>query len=102
MFLPLALCIYELLPRNTSGFRQYSASLFEPLRARAKTRPTDASVEEFLESVENPTRKSDGFKLLEIMKEVIQEKPVMWGTSIIGFGTFHYKYASGHARGKPS
>jgi hypothetical protein len=60
-----------------------------------KTRPTDASVEEFLESVEHPTRKADGFKLLEIMKEVTQEKPVMWGTSIIGFGTFHYKYASG-------
>jgi hypothetical protein len=60
-----------------------------------KTRPTDASVEEFLESVEHPTRKADGFKLLKIMKEVTQEKPVMWGTSIIGFGTFHYKYASG-------
>jgi hypothetical protein len=60
-----------------------------------KTRPTDASVKEFLESVEHPTRKADGFKLLDIMKEVTREKPVMWGTSIIGFGTFHYRYASG-------
>jgi hypothetical protein len=60
-----------------------------------KTRPTNASVEEFLESVENPTRKADGLKLLEIMKEVTQEKPVMWGTNIVGFGTLHYKYASG-------
>jgi hypothetical protein len=60
-----------------------------------KTKPTDANVEEFLEAVEHPTRKADGFKLLEIMKEVTHEDPVMWGTSIIGFGTFHYKYASG-------
>jgi hypothetical protein len=60
-----------------------------------KTRPTDVSVEAFLESVEHPTRKADGFKLLEIMKEVTREKPVMWGTSIIGFGTFHNRYASG-------
>ena len=60
-----------------------------------KTKPTDASVEEFLEAVDHPTRKADGLALLEIMKEVTQEKPVMWGTSIIGFGTYHYKYASG-------
>ena len=60
-----------------------------------KTRPTDACVKEFLESVENQTRKADSFKLLEIMKEATQEKPVMWGTSIIGFGTFHFNYASG-------
>lgn len=60
-----------------------------------KTKPTDASVEKFLEAVEHPTRKADGLALLEIMKEVTQEKPVMWGASIIGFGTYHYKYASG-------
>jgi hypothetical protein len=60
-----------------------------------KTKPTDASVEEFLEAVEHPTRRADGLALLEIMKEVTHEKPVMWGTSIIGFGTYHYKYASG-------
>jgi len=60
-----------------------------------KTRPTNASVEEFLESVEHPQRKADGFKLLKLMEEVTQEEPVMWGTSIIGFGTNHYKYASG-------
>ena len=60
-----------------------------------KTRPTDASVKEFLESVEHPTRRADGFELLQIMKDVIREEPVMWGTSIIGFGTYHYKYASG-------
>jgi len=60
-----------------------------------KTRPTDASVEEFLEAVEHPQRRADGFELLRLMKEVTQEEPVMWGTSIIGFGNYHYKYASG-------
>ena len=60
-----------------------------------KTRPTDASVKEFLESIEHPTRKTDGFELLQIMKDVTREEPVMWGTSIIGFGAYHYKYASG-------
>jgi hypothetical protein len=60
-----------------------------------KTKATDASVEAFLEAVEHPTRKADGLELLEIMKDVTQEKPVMWGTSIVGFGTHHYKYASG-------
>jgi hypothetical protein len=60
-----------------------------------KTRPTDASVEKFLEAVEHPRKKLDSLELLKIMKEVTQEKPVMWGPSIIGFGTYHYKYASG-------
>ena len=60
-----------------------------------KTKPTDQSVEDFLKKVEHPTRKSDGFELLEMMKEVTKEDPVMWGTSIIGFGSYHYKYASG-------
>ena len=60
-----------------------------------KTRPTDASVEEFLAAVEHPQRRVDGFELLRLMKEVTQEEPVMWGTSIIGLGNYHYKYASG-------
>lgn len=60
-----------------------------------KTRPTDQNPEDFLEKVEHPTRKSDGFELLEMMKEITKEEPVMWGSSIIGFGSYHYKYASG-------
>ena len=60
-----------------------------------KTKATDVSVKAFLDAVEHPTRKADGFELLEIMKEVTHEKPVLWGTSIIGFGSYHYKYASG-------
>lgn len=60
-----------------------------------KTKPTDKSVTEFLQKVENPKRKQDSFKILKLMQEVIGEEPVMWGDSIVGFGSYHYKYASG-------
>jgi hypothetical protein len=60
-----------------------------------KTRPTDKSVEEFLNNVENPTRRADSFEILKLMKEVTKEEPIMWGNSIVGFGSYHYKYASG-------
>jgi hypothetical protein len=60
-----------------------------------KTVPTDKSVEEFLKSVENDKRREDGLKILEMMKDITGEEPVMWGSSIVGFGDYHYKYASG-------
>ena len=60
-----------------------------------KTKPTNKSVEQFLKKVENPTKKEDSFKILELMKEVTNEEPIMWGESIVGFGSYHYKYASG-------
>ncbi|MCK4384314.1 MAG: DUF1801 domain-containing protein [Candidatus Lokiarchaeota archaeon] len=60
-----------------------------------KTKPNDKSVDQFLKKVENPTKKEDSFKILEIMKELTKEEPIMWGDSIIGFGSYHYKYASG-------
>ena len=59
-----------------------------------KTKPTNKSVDQFLKKVENPTKREDSFKILELMKEVTKEEPVMWGDSIIGFGSYHYKYAS--------
>ena len=60
-----------------------------------KTKPNKRSVEQFLKKVEHPTKREDSFKILELMKEVTKEQPVMWGESIVGFGTYHYKYASG-------
>ena len=60
-----------------------------------KTRPNDKSVIEFLNKVENKRRREDSFEVLKLMKEVTQEEPIMWGDSIIGFGSYHYKYASG-------
>lgn len=52
-------------------------------------------MEGFLNRVENEKRREDSFVVLDLMKEVTGEKPVMWGTSIVGFGSYHYKYASG-------
>ena len=60
-----------------------------------KTKPTKKSVENFLKKVEHPTKREDSLRILELMKEITQEKPVMWGDSIVGFGSYHYKYASG-------
>jgi len=60
-----------------------------------KTKPTKKSVKEFLKKVEHPTKRQDSFKILELMREVTNEEPVMWGDSIVGFGSYHYKYASG-------
>jgi len=60
-----------------------------------KTKPNEQNVEDFLKKVENPSKRNDSFEILKIMKEVTQQKPVMWGNSIVGFGSYHYKYASG-------
>lgn len=61
-----------------------------------KTRPTKASVAAFIDNIPNPVRRADAKVLVKLMREVTGEKPVMWGPSIIGFGKYHYTYASGH------
>lgn len=63
--------------------------------AENKTKPEKTSVIEFINSVEDEQKRRDSLSLLEIFKSITQEKPVMWGTSIIGFGEYHYKYDSG-------
>ena len=63
--------------------------------ADLKTKPTAQRVEAFLNSVENEQRRQDCFTLLKLMQEVTKSEPRMWGDSIIGFGSYHYKYASG-------
>ena len=60
-----------------------------------KTQQNDADVEGFLAAVENDRRREDSFTVLELMKRITGEKPRMWGTSIVGFGSYHYRYASG-------
>ena len=60
-----------------------------------KTQPTDASVSQYLDSIEDEARRKDAKRLAKIATEVTGEKPVMWGTGIVGFGTVHYVYASG-------
>ena len=63
--------------------------------ASNKTKPTSASVTEFLNKIEDPKKKSDCFKLIEMMHQITNQEPKMWGNSIVGFGQYHYKYKSG-------
>lgn len=63
--------------------------------AENKTVPTAASVEEFLAAVEHPGRRADAFELLDLMRGVTGQEAVMWGPSIVGFGSYHYRYATG-------
>ena len=64
--------------------------------AELKTKPTNASVEKFINQVADETRREDCRKVARMMEEITGEKPKMWGPGIVGFGTYHYKYASGH------
>jgi len=63
--------------------------------AENKTQETKASVAVFLKRVTPETRREDCQTVLEIMKQVTRSEPKMWGPSIVGFGSYHYKYASG-------
>ena len=63
--------------------------------AEPKTKPTKASVKEFLNQISDKERRDDCFAVVKIMEEITGDKPKMWGPSIVGFGTWHYKYASG-------
>lgn len=60
-----------------------------------KTQPTFENPEDFIKSINHPQRIADGLALLKMMEEITGQPPKMWGPSIIGFGTYHYKYASG-------
>lgn len=64
--------------------------------AELKTKQTAASVAKFLSGVKDEQKRKDCMSLVEIMQSITKSEPKMWGTSIIGFGTYHYKYASGH------
>ena len=63
--------------------------------AELKTKPTNESVKNFLNQISDEERRADCFAVAKIMEEISGEKPKMWGPSIVGFGSYHYKYASG-------
>ena len=63
--------------------------------AELKTKKTNQSVKEFLESVEDESKRQDSFEILKLMEKITGEKATMWGDSIVGFGSYHYKYATG-------
>lgn len=67
----------------------------------AKTKPTEVSVADFIAAVENPQRRADAETLCALFEEISGEPAKMWGPSIIGFGRYHYRYASGHEGDAP-
>ena len=60
-----------------------------------KTQKNDASVEEFLNGITDERKREDSFAILDLMREITGDEPAMWGTSINGFGSYRYQYASG-------
>ncbi len=66
-----------------------------------KTKETNHSVIEFIEAVESPKKREDAYKLLDIFTETTGHEAKMWGPSIIGFGSYHYKYPTGHEGDAP-
>ena len=63
--------------------------------AMVKTKENDASVTEFLDAVPDERKRADAYQVLELMQKVTGHEPKMWGGSIVGFGSYHYKYDSG-------
>ena len=64
--------------------------------AELKTKQTEASVEKYLDTIADPRRRADCLAIAALMKRVTGYEPTMWGPSIVGFGSYHYLYASGH------
>ena len=70
--------------------------------AEIKTKPTDVSVDAFLDGVAHPGRRADGRAVRAMMERVTGEPAVMWGPSIIGFGSLHYVYETGREGDMPA
>lgn len=64
--------------------------------------PIDAAVRAFIDQITSPLRQRDAETMLELMARITEEEPRMWGPSIIGFGEYHYKYASGREGDAPA
>ena len=69
--------------------------------AEVKTKLNDASIEDFLNKVDDKQKRDDCFEIAKLMQQVTKEEPKMWGTAIIGFGSYHYKYESGREGDAP-
>jgi len=74
---------------------RYRIPAVSPVASEQKTKKNDASVEDFLESVEHEGKRSDSFVILDMMKDITGEEATMWGDSMVGFGEYHYNYKSG-------
>lgn len=71
------------------------------MAAEARTKPTAVSVADFIAAVEDAGRRADAEAACAMLAEATGEPPVMWGPSIVGFGAYHYRYASGHEGDAP-
>ena len=69
--------------------------------AEPKTKMTNASVTGFIDSIEDDQRRKDSRGVLAVMRKITGKRPKMWGESIVGFGSYRYKYASGQERDWP-
>lgn len=69
--------------------------------AANKTLPTTADAQAYLRAIEDPVRRADCLALAALMEEMTGQPPVMWGAAIVGFGSYHYRYASGHEGDAP-
>ena len=69
--------------------------------AENKTKPTDASVEDYIASRANEQQRSDCLELMALLKKVTQQPPKMWGPSIVGYGSYRYTYESGRTGEAP-
>ena len=66
-----------------------------------KTKQNNTSVNKFINKVTDRKKREDCFSILELMKQITKEEPKMWGTSIVGFGKYHYRYESGREGDMP-
>jgi hypothetical protein len=78
-----------------------TTDLKELIMPENKTKATAESVKDFLDAVPDETKRADSYAILDLMKEVSGFEPQMWGTSIVGFGSYHYKYETGREGDMP-
>jgi len=64
--------------------------------SKLKTKPTEVSAESHIAAITNEEQRRDAQTLVALMRRVTKQEPIMWGPSMVGFGNYHYKYASGH------
>ena len=64
--------------------------------AEVKLKPTEQNVDAFLDKIADETRRFECYAILDMMKRVTKTEPKIWGGGLVGFGSYHYKYASGH------
>lgn len=88
-----ALRLWVIMRRATAAF----TAVQESPMAETKTKPTDASVDEYLASRASPEQLTDCRAIMAMCKRVTKQVPRMWGPSIVGYGSYTYRYDSGHS-----